>query len=334
MPCSSNAPSAPRSTTARGPECRKSSTCPRKSKRRCARPGGKTLMAQKRPQGLSQRQHRRLITPLSDAGGFILFVILVATNVVPLRVTNPTPQIAFMYTRKEFRKYVGHQGIQGTVVDDVISHIYGPENMTRTVIEERNMPFREVDVFSRLMADRIIFLAPASTITSPTSSKRNSCSSSRRRLEGHPDLRQLSGVSVYAGLGIYDTMQYISPDVATICTGGRVHGGCPALCGAAGKRTGLKHSRDDPQPSVVHADRLRTLKSPPVRSKAPKSSTPSSRATPARPTTRSGRTRPRPLDDRLGGQGVRHGKRSGEERISPCLTRNGEGPVPLLSFAP
>jgi ATP-dependent Clp protease protease subunit len=64
--------------------------------------------------------------------------------------------------KNDFRKYAIHnQGISGTVVDDVISHIYGPEMMTRTVIEERNMPFREVDVFSRLMADRIIFLGTA-----------------------------------------------------------------------------------------------------------------------------------------------------------------------------
>ena len=60
---------------------------------------------------------------------------------------------------KEFRKYATkHVGINSTVYDDVMSHAYGAKNMTRTVIEERPMPFREVDVFSRLMADRIIFL--------------------------------------------------------------------------------------------------------------------------------------------------------------------------------
>ncbi len=64
-----------------------------------------------------------------------------------------------MINRKEFRQYAVHnQGISGQGVDDYISHVYGSDNMTRTVIEERNMPFREVDVFSRLMADRIIFL--------------------------------------------------------------------------------------------------------------------------------------------------------------------------------
>lgn len=151
-----------------------------------------------------------------------------------------------MYTRKEFRKYaVGHQGIQGTVVDDVISHIYGPENMTRTVIEERNMPFREVDVFSRLMADRIIFLG-----TGIDDYIANIIQAQLLFLESADTSKDIQiyvnspGGSVYAGLGIYDTMQYINPDVATICTGMAASMGAVLLCaGAAGKRTGLKHSR-------------------------------------------------------------------------------------------
>lgn len=151
-----------------------------------------------------------------------------------------------MYTRKEFRKYaVGHQGIQGTVVDDVISHIYGPENMTRTVIEERNMPFREVDVFSRLMADRIIFLG-----TGIDDYIANIIQAQLLFLESADASKDIQiyvnspGGSVYAGLGIYDTMQYINPDVATICTGMAASMGAVLLCaGAAGKRTGLKHSR-------------------------------------------------------------------------------------------
>ena len=64
-----------------------------------------------------------------------------------------------MTTRKEFLKYaVKDRGFTSHHVEDYISAVHGPENMTRTVIEERQMPFREVDVFSRLMADRIIFL--------------------------------------------------------------------------------------------------------------------------------------------------------------------------------
>ncbi|MEC8360918.1 MAG: ATP-dependent Clp protease proteolytic subunit, partial [Bacteroidota bacterium] len=68
-----------------------------------------------------------------------------------------------MNNRKEFLKYaVHHHGMSSHTVEDYISATHspvsGPDSMTRTVIEERPMPFREVDVFSRLMADRIIFL--------------------------------------------------------------------------------------------------------------------------------------------------------------------------------
>ncbi|MFZ4784639.1 MAG: ATP-dependent Clp endopeptidase proteolytic subunit ClpP [Flavobacteriales bacterium] len=151
-----------------------------------------------------------------------------------------------MYTRKEFRNYaVKHQGISGTVVDDVISHVYGPEMMTRTVIEERNMPFREVDVFSRLMADRIIFLG-----TEIDDYIANIVQAQLLFLESADSQKDIQiyinspGGSVYAGLGIYDTMNYINPDVATICTGMAASMGAVLLCsGEKGKRTGLKHSR-------------------------------------------------------------------------------------------
>ncbi len=148
--------------------------------------------------------------------------------------------------RKEFRQYAIHnRGISGTTVDDVVSHMYGPEMMTRTVIEERNMPFREVDVFSRLMADRIIFLGTeiddyiANIIQAQLLFLENTDSSKDIQIYINSP-----GGSVYAGLGIYDTMQYINPDVATICTGMAASMGAVLLCaGHAGKRTGLKHSR-------------------------------------------------------------------------------------------
>ena len=148
--------------------------------------------------------------------------------------------------RKEFRHYAIHnRGISGTTVDDVVSHMYGPEMMTRTVIEERNMPFREVDVFSRLMADRIIFLGTeiddyiANIIQAQLLFLENTDSSKDIQIYINSP-----GGSVYAGLGIYDTMQYINPDVATICTGMAASMGAVLLCaGHAGKRTGLKHSR-------------------------------------------------------------------------------------------
>lgn len=135
--------------------------------------------------------------------------------------------------------------ISGTAADDVISHMYGPEMMTRTVIEERNMPFREVDVFSRLMADRIIFLG-----TEIDDYIANIIQAQLLFLESADSKKDIQiyinspGGSVYAGLGIYDTMQYINPDVATICTGMAASMGAVLLCaGQAGKRTGLKHSR-------------------------------------------------------------------------------------------
>lgn len=151
-----------------------------------------------------------------------------------------------MHTRKEFRDYATkHHGINSMVVEDVMSHLYGPENMTRTVIEERNMPFREVDVFSRLMADRIIFLG-----TQIDDYIANIIQAQLLFLESTDGTKDIQiyinspGGSVYAGLGIYDTMQYIKPDVATICTGMAASMGAVLLsAGTAGKRTGLKHSR-------------------------------------------------------------------------------------------
>ena len=107
------------------------------------------------------------------------------------------------------------------------------------------MPFREVDVFSRLMADRIIFLG-----TEIDDYIANIIQAQLLFLESTDAKKDIQiyinspGGSVYAGLGIYDTMQYINPDVATICTGMAASMGAVLLCaGHAGKRTGLKHSR-------------------------------------------------------------------------------------------
>jgi len=151
-----------------------------------------------------------------------------------------------MNNRKEFLKFaVKDQGLSSHTVGDFISSAYGPENMTRTVIEERAMPFREVDVFSRLMADRIIFMG-----TGVDDYIANIIQAQLLFLESTDPKKDIQiyinspGGSVYAGLGIYDTMQYIRPDIATICTGMAASMGAVLLCGgAAGKRTGLKHSR-------------------------------------------------------------------------------------------
>lgn len=152
-----------------------------------------------------------------------------------------------MINRKEFVKFAVHdRGLSSHTVEDYISATHGgPQNMTRTVIEERQMPFREVDVFSRLMADRIIFLG-----TGIDDYIANIIQAQLLFLESTDPAKDIQiyinspGGSVYAGLGIYDTMQYINPDVATICTGMAASMGAVLLCaGADGKRTGLKHSR-------------------------------------------------------------------------------------------
>ncbi len=150
------------------------------------------------------------------------------------------------YEGKEFKKYaVKHRGISSQTLDDYISFVYGAENMTRTVIEERNMPFREVDVFSRLMADRIIFLG-----TAIDDYIANIVQAQLLFLESTDSQKDIQiyvnspGGSVYAGLGIYDTMQYINPHVATICTGIAASMAAVLLCaGEKGKRTALKHAR-------------------------------------------------------------------------------------------
>ncbi len=148
-----------------------------------------------------------------------------------------------MFPHDEFKKYaVKHRGISSMHLDTYMSSV---ENMTRTVIEERPVNFREVDVFSRLMMDRIIFLG-----TPIDDYIANIIQAQLLFLESADSKRDIQiyvnspGGSVYAGLGIYDTMQYIAPDVATICVGLAASMGAVLLCaGSAGKRTALPHSR-------------------------------------------------------------------------------------------
>lgn len=145
---------------------------------------------------------------------------------------------------REFRKYaVKHKGISSIAVDAYIESTV--EDMTRTVIEERPMNFREIDVFSRLMADRIIFLGmPIDDYVA------NIVQAQLLFLDSMDARRDIQmyinspGGSVYAGLGIYDTMQWVNPDVATICTGLAASMGAVLQCaGAKGKRTALPHAR-------------------------------------------------------------------------------------------
>ena len=142
---------------------------------------------------------------------------------------------------KEFRKFATKgQGISSMHLDHYID-----SSMTPYIVEERQLNVAQMDVFSRLMMDRIIFLG--SGIDDHVA---NIIQAQLLFLESTDSSKDIQiylnspGGSVYAGLGIYDTMQYINPDVATICTGMAASMGAVLLtAGAAGKRTALKHSR-------------------------------------------------------------------------------------------
>ncbi|RYD53548.1 MAG: ATP-dependent Clp protease proteolytic subunit [Sphingobacteriales bacterium] len=149
---------------------------------------------------------------------------------------------------KEFRKYaVGHLGLSGNTLDNYSAKvdIPMPTNLTPYIIEERPMNVAQMDVFSRLMMDRIIFLG-----TGIDDQVANIVTAQLLFLESVDRARDVQmylnspGGSVYAGLGIYDTMQVINPDVSTICTGIAASMGAVLMCaGAEGKRTALRHSR-------------------------------------------------------------------------------------------
>jgi len=149
---------------------------------------------------------------------------------------------------QDFKNYaVKHHGMSSMHLEKYMSTVgqSGINNLTRTVIEERQMPFREVDVFSRLMMDRIIFLGTeindyiASIVQAQLLFLESSDSRSDVQIYIHSP-----GGEVYSGLGIYDTMQYVNMDVATICTGMAASMAAVILCaGKHGKRTALKHAR-------------------------------------------------------------------------------------------
>lgn len=147
--------------------------------------------------------------------------------------------------KKEFRKYaVKHRGISGTSVDGYINSVYA-DYISPTIIEERQMNIATMDVFSRLMMDRIIFLGVGINdyVANIIQAQLLFLESADAKKDIQIYLNSPGG-SVYAGLGIYDTMQYINPDVATICTGMAASMAAVLLCaGAKGKRTALKHAR-------------------------------------------------------------------------------------------
>ncbi len=151
--------------------------------------------------------------------------------------------------KNEFRKYaVKHHRIGGAQVDKYINNAEGilrPSGMTPYIIEERQLNVAQMDVFSRLMMDRIIFLGDAIY-----DQNANIIQAQLLFLQSTDAKRDIQiyinspGGSVYAGLGIYDTMQFISPDVATICTGMAASMGAVIMCaGTKGKRAALPHAR-------------------------------------------------------------------------------------------
>ena len=144
----------------------------------------------------------------------------------------------------DFRKYATkHLGLNSLALDkymDVTSSYISP-----TIIEERQLNVAQMDVFSRLMMDRIIFLG-----TQIDDYTANVIQAQLLYLDSAEPGKDISiylnspGGSVYAGLGIYDTMQFISSDVATICTGMAASMAAVLLtAGAKGKRSALQHSR-------------------------------------------------------------------------------------------
>lgn len=147
----------------------------------------------------------------------------------------------------EFEKYaVKHLGINSNTLYDYGKYVGNDvTNLTPYIIEERQMNMTSMDVFSRLMMDRIIFLGQGigDEVANIITAQLLFLESADRTRDIQIYLNSPGG-SVYAGLGIYDTMQIVSPDIATICTSMAASMGAVILCaGTKGKRTALRHSR-------------------------------------------------------------------------------------------
>ncbi|MBR1516732.1 MAG: ATP-dependent Clp endopeptidase proteolytic subunit ClpP [Bacteroidales bacterium] len=144
----------------------------------------------------------------------------------------------------EFEKYATlHRGISSTTIAKYTSAINN--SLTPYIIEERPLNISQLDVFSRLMMDRIIFLGTA--IDDYTANVIQAQLLFLESTDSDKDIMvyvNSPGGSVYAGLGIYDTMQYISPKISTICTGLAASMASVLLCaGEKGMRYALPHSR-------------------------------------------------------------------------------------------
>ncbi|MET0243131.1 MAG: ATP-dependent Clp protease proteolytic subunit [Flavitalea sp.] len=145
---------------------------------------------------------------------------------------------------KEFEQYaIKHRGISSNTLHDYNRHMV--TNLTPNIIEERPMNIAVMDVYSRLMMDRIIFLGyPINDeVANIVTAQLLFLDSTDRQRDIQMYINSPGG-SVYSGLGVYDTMQYVTPDVSTICIGMAASMGAVLLtAGAEGKRTALKHSR-------------------------------------------------------------------------------------------
>ncbi len=143
----------------------------------------------------------------------------------------------------DFRKYaVGHLGMNGLVLDDVVR---SQQYLNPYILEERQLNVTQMDVFSRLMMDRVIFLG-----TEINDYTANTLQAQLLYLDSVDPEKDISiyinspGGSVTAGLAIYDTMQFISSDVNTLCTGMAASMAAVLLvAGKEGKRSALTHSR-------------------------------------------------------------------------------------------
>ena len=144
----------------------------------------------------------------------------------------------------EFEKYaVKHRGISSNTLDSYNRHMVTA--LTPNIIEERPMNVAVMDVYSRLMMDRIIFLGyPINDEVANIITAQLLFLDSTDRTRDINMYINSPGGSVYAGLGIYDTMQFVSPDVSTICIGMAASMGSVLLAaGSPGKRAALKHAR-------------------------------------------------------------------------------------------
>src|SRR5260221_162164 len=149
-----------------------------------------------------------------------------------------------MSFNSEFEKYaVKHHGISSNTLNSYASHLVTA--LTPNIIEERPMNVAVMDVYSRLMMDRIIFLGyPINDEVAKIVTAQLLLLDSTDRTRDINMYINSPGGSVYSGLGVYDTMQYVTPDIATICIGIAASMACVLLAaGKKGKRAALKHAR-------------------------------------------------------------------------------------------